>query len=162
MLYADIETAVRALNNALLSATSKLRGWIAFSGGVDSSIIAAMCPSLPLISFAVEGSKDASWVLEAGELLGRDIELVEVGIDEVEHHLRDVVALLHTTNPLDVVLATPLYIMGKHIVNKGEETVKNKDLRREIISGQGADELFGGYNKYEKMDEVLLSSVMRD
>ena len=130
-----LERLDRALKGAVSEAKEVGRNSvIAFSGGLDSSLLAVLLPDLPLYSVAVEGSEDGFWVVKAAEMIGRDVNLVRAEVSE--DIVVSVMNIIESMNPLDVSLALPLYILGERVASDGYEYV---------ITGQGADELFGGY-----------------
>lgn len=120
------------------------RAAIAFSGGLDSSILASLL-DVPLVSIALEGSRDEQWVGRAASLLGaRERTTIHVvGIEEVQRALCEVVGMLDTSSVLDVSIALPLYMLAQR--------AEGTDV---LITGQGADELFGGYKRYEDAEDV--------
>jgi len=145
-----LERLDRALKGAVSEAKEVGRNSvIAFSGGLDSSLLAVLLPDLPLYSVAVEGSEDEFWVVKAAEMIGRDVNLVRAEVSE--DIVVSVMNIIESMNPLDVSLALPLYILGERVASDGYEYV---------ITGQGADELFGGYEKYRtccNKDELMRS-----
>ena len=113
---------------------------ISFSGGVDSSLLAAFY-DVPLI--AVTASKDERERIEdSARKIGKDVEIFEFDEEVVAEELRNVVNAIETTNPLQVSIAIPIYLAIKFAKNLGFN---------EVIFGQGADELFGGYKRYENV-----------
>lgn len=137
----------RALEDAASLTAQRIEGKgaaIAFSGGLDSSILASLL-DVPLVSIALEGSRDEDWAGRAASLLGamERTTIHVVDIEEVERALCEVVAMLNTCSVLDVSIALPLYMLAQRL--RGIEV---------LITGQGADELFGGYKRYEDADDV--------
>ncbi len=113
---------------------------ISFSGGVDSSLLSAFY-DVPLI--AVTASKDEKErIVDSAKRLGKEVEIFEFDEEIVAREIKDVVNAIETTNPLQVSIAVPIYLAMKFARNLGFN---------EIIFGQGADELFGGYKRYENV-----------
>jgi asparagine synthase (glutamine-hydrolysing) len=114
------------------------QGVVALSGGVDSSLVAALA-GLPCIAVGLEGSFDLERAGHAAALIGIECDRVVIGRDEVEDALREVLAVIPRKNPVDASIATTLYFVAREAAERGHER---------ILSGQGADELFGGYARY--------------
>ncbi len=136
--------AVSALDEAL-SASVRLRlhekAAVAFSGGVDCSIIGAMS-GLPLCTAGIKGSYDIMAARKAASLMGAEERHIVYEYDEkdVEEALPGVVRAVESADPLKISIALPLYILAREA---------RRDGYRVLLSGQGADELFGGYARHE-------------
>ncbi len=115
-------------------------GCIAFSGGVDSSLLAGIY-DLPLVTVTAS-KEEREWVKECAKRLGREIEIYEFDEDKVREVLPDVIKAIETDNKLQISIAIPIYICMSFARSLGYS---------EIVFGQGADELFGGYKRYETM-----------
>ena len=116
---------------------------ILFSGGLDSSILAAAAGDLGLetrlYTAAFEDSSDVASAERAAGLLGLDLEVEVVSLDEAEDVLRDVVWEVESSDPIQVCVGMPIEVATRAAVRGGECL---------LLSGCGADELFGGYSKY--------------
>jgi asparagine synthase (glutamine-hydrolysing) len=154
----DENTASKALFNAIERAVKK-RSYspcaLAFSGGLDSSLLAALCPKAELYSVGMAGSHDVRQTKKAADLLGSNdkLHLHELTIEDVESALPDVMNATESSDPLKVSIAMPLFFASKDARNGGV---------RVMLSGQGADELFAGYKRYESMDPGELESALRN
>jgi asparagine synthase (glutamine-hydrolysing) len=154
---ADENIAAEALFNAIKQAVEKRYYTpcaIAFSGGLDSSMIAALCPEAELYSVGMEGSHDITHTEKAAKLLGLSDKLHshELAADEVEAAIPDVIKAIESFDPLKVSIALPLFFASKDAHNDGI---------RVMLSGQGADELFAGYKRYESLNAHELESALR-
>ncbi len=129
------------------------------SGGLDSSVIAALAakhshqrvedderseawwPRLHTFCIGLEGSPDAAAAREVAEHIGsvhHDFRFtVQEGIDA----LRDVIWHLETYDVTTIRAATPMLLMARRIRAMGIKMV---------LSGEGADEVFGGYLYFHK------------
>ncbi len=127
---------------------------IAFSGGLDSSLLAALCNDPELYSVGMAGSHDIRQTIKAAELLGlKDkLHLHELTVDELETSIPAVIRAIESTDPLKVSIALPLYLVSKDA---------HMDGIRVILSGQGADELFAGYKRYESTNSLELDSALK-
>lgn len=110
---------------------------VAFSGGVDSAIVASGFDA-PLYVVGVSGSHDVEAARSAATLLERDLTVVEVEPADIERAVPTVARAIGRTNAMDVSIALPLYLVGRAAEADGHDR---------LAVGQGADELFGGYAK---------------
>ncbi len=126
------------------------RTGVLFSGGIDSSVVAALVArhSEPtLYTVGVEGAHDLTVAKSTAEGLGLDWVGVVVGDDEIRQAIKGM-APIFGTSPLTLSFEMPLYlVLG----------VAGEDL---LLCGQGADELYAGYSRYRSMDEVAMRSAM--
>lgn len=160
----DEDRAVAALADVLEAAvTRQLMCDVPYgallSGGLDSSIIAALAarhaarrveagerepawfPRLHTFSVGLEGSPD----LKAAEVVARHIGSVhhaftytlQEGLDALD----DVVRHLETYDVTTIRAATPMFLLARRIKAMGIKMV---------LSGEGADEIFGGYLYFHK------------
>jgi len=118
---------------------------VAFSGGVDSSLLASLY-DLPLISVTAS-SKEEEWVKYAANELGGDLELLTFTEKDIMDTIPEVISTIESTDTLQVSIAVPVFLAMKFAKRLGYD---------KVIFGQGADELFGGYKRYEMMDEIEL------
>lgn len=118
---------------------------VAFSGGLDSGIVAAITKEYARsVKLYTAGVQDAYDVLESRDVaakLGIEWEHILISESDLEDCIRDMIGVTGTVNPITLSFEIPLYYVSK--------TVKEKF----IIGGQGADELFAGYSKYVGLPE---------
>jgi asparagine synthase (glutamine-hydrolysing) len=124
---------------------------VALSGGVDSALVAALA-RLPAVVVGLEGSHDRMRALALAEALGIPCDAVSVTEGEVEEALQEVVALLGDPNPVDASIAATEVFVARWAEERG--------IHR-VLTGQGADELFGGYARYLDNDD-LAAALERD
>ncbi|MDE4908943.1 asparagine synthase C-terminal domain-containing protein [Methanogenium marinum] len=136
-----IETAVLLRNT---------EGIVAFSGGVDSALIAAIA-KLPCVTVGISGSHDISHATEVANEIGLDHICVTVTPDEVEDALKAVMKVIPRVTPVDASIAATLYFVARWAGENGYSR---------ILAGQGADELFGGYSRYLEAED--LERLFRD
>ena len=100
------------------------------------------------------GSHDIMQTKRAAQLLGLSdkLHLHELTMDEVESALPDVIRAVESGDPLKISIAMPLFFAS------GD--AKNGSIRV-MLSGQGADELFAGYKRYESMKPAELELALR-
>ncbi len=138
-----LETA-RALTAVDEAVTTTLAGLdadslgVAFSGGVDSGLVAAAVPDAPCYVAGFEGCHDVTAAREAAREMGRELRVVEITHDDLRRAIPEIVAATGRRNPMDINIAVPLFLTAESAAADGVDR---------LAVGQGADELFGGYSK---------------
>ncbi len=117
-----------------------------FSGGLDSSILASVLASVtseqfPLLVTGIETAKDIKFAQKSAYHLNLPLTIRVFTVEEVKERLSEILSLLKVVDVLQVELAIPLYFAAQCASQFGLTT---------LFSGQGADELFGGYARYEE------------
>ena len=115
---------------------------VLFSGGLDSSLLALLSSKyadVTLYTAGAEGSQDLEWARKVSETLGLKLKEYIFDINDVEEVIPKVVFAIEEPNPMNLAIGIPLYFATK---------LAKEDNRKLLLSGQGADELFGGYFKY--------------
>ena len=161
---AENETDIDALRVGLEQAVhrqlmSDVPYGVLLSGGLDSSITSAIAkkyaamrvetddateawwPRLHSFSVGLEGSPDLEAARKVAEHIGTVHHEVKFTIQEGLDALRDVIYHLETYDITTVRASTPMYLMARVIKSMGIKMV---------LSGEGADELFGGYLYFHK------------
>ena len=112
------------------------------SGGLDSSLIVAIAAKIlkePLKTFSI-GTKDSPDVAAArivAKHLGTDHTEVLFDTEEGLRCLEEVIWSLESYDTTTVRASVPMWLLARHISEKSECKV--------ILSGEGSDELMGGY-----------------
>jgi asparagine synthase (glutamine-hydrolysing) len=128
---------------------------VAFSGGLDSGVIAALTRSYAeSVTLYTVGTDDAYDVV-AAESSARELGMPWIHIQINENYilegLRDMISLTGTKDPVILSFELPLFFVCRNCTE------------HEIITGQGADELFAGYSKYIGLGkDELKAAVARD
>jgi len=128
-LHEAIETAVRLRSD---------EGVVAFSGGVDSALVAALAHR-PCVTVGLAGSHDLLHATAVAKELGLDHSTVVIAPSEIAAALKAVLPVVPQKSPVDVSIATTLWFVARYAREEGYVR---------ILAGQGADELFGGYARY--------------
>ena len=143
-----MEDAIVRLDRLLAEAVETrckgiFRAALGFSGGIDSSLLAHYLDKtgvdVDLICVGMEGSTEFEAAEQAAESLGLPIRLESYSIQDVEEDLDDVLWSVEEPDPMKVGVALPIHWSAKSATGSGH---------RVFFSGNGSDELFGGYHKY--------------
>jgi asparagine synthase (glutamine-hydrolysing) len=160
----DNPTSIEDLHDALSDAVhrqlmSDVPYGVLLSGGLDSSITSALAkkfsskrvesddtqeawwPQLHSFSVGLEGSPDLAAAKKVSEHIGSIHHEVVFTIQEGLDAIKDVIYHLETYDITTVRASTPMFLMARSIKSHGIKMV---------LSGEGADELFGGYLYFHK------------
>ncbi|MFC5279621.1 asparagine synthase C-terminal domain-containing protein [Halorubrum rubrum] len=111
---------------------------VAFSGGVDSALVASAVPDAPCYVAGFEGCHDVAAAREAAAEMELDLRVVALSHDDLRRAIPDIASATGRRNPMDLNIAVPLYLTAEAAAADGIDR---------LAVGQGADELFGGYSK---------------
>ncbi|HAY3534529.1 asparagine synthase B [Elizabethkingia anophelis] len=160
----DNETDISTLRKGLEEAVhrqlmSDVPYGVLLSGGLDSTIIAAVTakfaskriesgdtqeawyPRLHSFAVGLEGSPDLAAARKAADHIGSVHHEVKYTIQEGLDAIRDVIYHLETYDVTTIRASTPMYLLARVIKSMGIKMV---------LSGEGSDELFGGYLYFHK------------
>jgi asparagine synthase (glutamine-hydrolysing) len=138
------------LEDAIIAAVTlrSNEGITALSGGVDSALVAKLA-GRECVAVGLESSHDLRQARHAAEVLGLSCTYVTITEDEIAAALPMVVATIPKKDPVNAAIALTQYFITRWAGENGYHR---------IITGQGADELFGGYARYvesENLEEEL-------
>jgi len=116
---------------------------VAFSGGVDSSLLAYLAAKegkrVSLLHVSLENQPETEEAIEASQALDLPMQIELFKDTDVESALPSVVTLIEEPDPIKAAIGVPFYWLA-------EQAVQSKF--KAVLAGQGADELFGGYQRY--------------
>jgi len=121
------------------------------SGGLDSSIIAAIASKLrpDITCFALGGADctDLPMVTKVTNFLGlKDVRTIPIpSFEELEKYISEIVYVTESFNPSVVSNGLATYLLAQSAKSAGIKVV---------LTGEGADELFGGYFNYLDSQEL--------
>ncbi len=132
---------------------------VLLSGGLDSSVISAIArkyagrriedgghseawwPQLHSFAVGLRGAPDLAKAREVATCIGTVHHEINYTIQEGLDALRDVIYFIETYDVTTVRASTPMYLLARVIKSMGIKMV---------LSGEGADEVFGGYLYFHK------------
>ena len=160
----DNPASVTAIHDALEKAVkrqlmSDVPYGVLLSGGLDSSVVSAIAQNFSemrieddsltkaywprLHSFAVglKGAPDLAKARLVADHIGTVHHEINYTIQEGLDAIRDVIYFIETYDVTTVRASTPMYLLARVIKSMGIKMV---------LSGEGADEIFGGYLYFHK------------
>ncbi|MBW2937469.1 asparagine synthase B [Aureisphaera sp. CAU 1614] len=160
----DNETSIEDLRKALDAAVhrqlmSDVPYGVLLSGGLDSSITSALAkkyadkriesgdvenawyPRLHSFAIGLEGSPDLAAAQKVADHLGTVHHEIHFTIQEGLDAIRDVIYHVETYDITTIRASTPMFLLARAIKAMGIKMV---------LSGEGADEIFGGYLYFHK------------
>ncbi len=160
----DSETSIKAIHDSLSAAVkrqlmSDVPYGVLLSGGLDSSITSALAkkfaskriesndkqdawwPQLHSFSVGLEDAPDLKAARIVADHIGTIHHEINFTVQEGIDAIRDVIYHLETYDITTIRASTPMYLIARAIKSLGIKMV---------LSGEGADELFGGYLYFHK------------
>ena len=160
----DNPASVEAIHDALEDAVkrqlmSDVPYGVLLSGGLDSSVISAIAekysemrieddsktkaywPRLHSFAVGLKGAPDLAKAKLVADHIGTVHHEINYTIQEGLDAIRDVIYFIETYDVTTVRASTPMYLLARVIKSMGIKMV---------LSGEGADEIFGGYLYFHK------------
>lgn len=160
----DVEELRKAMEDAVQrQLMSDVPYGVLLSGGLDSSIISAVAkkfaakrvetdnredawwPQLHSFAIGLEGSPDLVAARKVAKHIGSIHHEIEYTVQEGLDAIRDVIYHIETYDVTTVRASTPMYLIARYIKSMGVKMV---------LSGEGADEIFGGYLYFHKAPDA--------
>ena len=171
MEYANVKdnsASVASIHDALEDAVkrqlmSDVPYGVLLSGGLDSSVISAVAqkyaqnriendgkteawwPRLHSFAVGLKGAPDLAKARLVADYIGTVHHEINYTIEEGLDALRDVIYFIETYDVTTVRASTPMYLLARVIKSMGIKMV---------LSGEGADEIFGGYLYFHKAPDA--------
>ena len=132
---------------------------VLLSGGLDSSVISSIAekysemriedngqskaywPRLHSFAVGLKGAPDLAKARQVANYIGTEHHEINYTIQEGLDAIRDVIYFIETYDVTTVRASTPMYLLARVIKSTGIKMV---------LSGEGADEIFGGYLYFHK------------
>ena len=118
---------------------------IAFSGGVDSTLMAFICKKLKkniiLYNVGLKNSKDTEWAKRIAKHYKWKLKQFIIGEKEAENIIKKVVKILPDPSVTKVGVACPEYVVLREA---------KKDKIKNVLGGLGSEEIFAGYERHLK------------
>lgn len=119
---------------------------IALSGGLDSSILASCIKNKKTAALAMVAKDFPSPDLMPAQLVakscGLQLDIITVHVDDLLSAAEDVIKILKVFNPIEIRNNIVVYLTMKSAKKSGFSS---------IMTGDGADELFAGYNFFKRL-----------
>ena len=164
----DNPADIHELHDALMAAVKRqlmcdVPYGVLLSGGLDSSLISAIAkqyaskrietgstseawwPQLHSFAVGLKGAPDLAAARKVAEAIGTVHHEVNYTIEEGLDAIRDVIYYIETYDVTTVRASTPMYLLARVIKSMGIKMV---------LSGEGADEVFGGYLYFHKAPDA--------
>lgn len=121
---------------------------IAFSGGIDSTLLALACEKLgkkfSLYTIGLQNSSDIEWATKAAVAMNWPLKIKIITSKEASETIYGVTNILNTDDPVHVGVGCVVHSVMK---------LAKENKAKTILSGLGADEAFAGYNSHRKAME---------
>ena len=156
----DIDVLRNALEDAVKrQLMSDVPYGVLLSGGLDSSVISAIAnkfsrrrietqsqqeawwPRLHSFAVGLKGAPDLAAARKVADYIGTVHHEINYTVQEGLDAIRDVIYYIETYDVTTVRASTPMYLLARVIKSMGIKMV---------LSGEGADEIFGGYLYFHK------------
>ena len=134
------------IEKAIVSRAGNIRKFgVAFSGGIDSALIAFLCKkhnfSFTCFTIGLENSQDIEQAKIVAEKYNFDLKYKILRLEEFENILKETVNILKNEDIVWVSVGSVLNATAKLALQNNIKT---------LFSGLGTEELFAGYQRHEE------------
>jgi len=144
----DLDSAARRLSELIVKSIKTRAGdlkrvAVAYSGGLDSGVLASCSRAagldVELFTVTVKSNDELEHAKKTAKELGLPLAARRYSLADVRAAILQVLQRMEKPNVMDVAIAIPVLWACRLAKEKGFQA---------IFMGQGADELFGGYDRY--------------
>lgn len=142
-----VKNLIKKLELAVKKRISSEKTGILFSGGIDSLVLAFIMKKLgkdfKLYTAGTKNSEDVKWAKETAKWLNVDLTIIEK--EDIVDDVKKIIKIIETDNFVKVSVALPFYLATE----KAKE-----DKIKMIFTGLGSEEIFAGYLRHEKSENI--------
>jgi len=127
---------------------------ILFSGGIDSTFIVYVlkklgvdftCYTAKLEGGNIEEASDLIYAKEIAKKYKFKLKIAKINVNELENEIKKVREIIEDKDHIKISVALPFYLSCK---------LAREDNIKVIFSGLGSEEIFAGYNRHRKVDNI--------
>ena len=166
----DIDSAAEELSDLVVESIRRRSGdlkrvAIAYSGGVDSAVVASSSAlaglDVELFTVTMRGNGEVEHAKRSAEALGFPLTVKQYSLSDLRSSIPEVIKRIERADVMSLAIAVPIFWVAQLAEKEGFQA---------FFAGQGADELFGGYDRYvtayqregpEKANEMMMKDVQR-
>jgi asparagine synthase (glutamine-hydrolysing) len=166
----DLDSAARKLSELIVQSIRKRSGdvkrvAIAYSGGVDSAVLASSCRlaglDVKLFTVTAKDNSELEYAKQSAKALEMPLTVKQYSLPDLERSIPEAILRTEKTDLMNLCIAIPVFWASKLAAENGFQVA---------FAGQGADELFGGYDRYittyqregaDKANDTMIRDVQR-
>lgn len=153
VLLSDLK---QALYEAVSRSVPETKIAVAFSGGVDSSLLAKICQDLAkqvtLVTVGFSGSHDIGFAKGIASKMGIECRTLEIDYRDFQENLRRIMQTINCGNTSHIENCIAYFYICKLAKQNGLDIV---------LSANGCDELFCGYDGYRRAYSGGEAAIMK-
>jgi diphthine-ammonia ligase len=142
------------INDSIKKRITDKKIGILFSGGIDSLMIAYIlksrkisftCYTAALEEKNMSQAEDLIYAQKAAKTFGFKLKIKKINLKQTEQYIKKIIPLIESTNVVKVGVALPFYLASEQA---------KKDKIKILFSGLGSEEIFAGYERHEKSNNI--------